>query len=176
VKKEQKVQVASELKEEFSEAAAAVVVEYKGITVESLHRLRVQLREKASRIRVVKNTLLIRACEGTVNALLAELAGGPIAVAYTNGDPTTLAKELTGFAKKEDKLVIRGGILTGKLMDQDGVEELATMPSFEEMRAKMLGLLNAPAQQFLSLLQAAPRNLLGVLKAREEQVGSEVNA
>jgi len=175
VKREQKVQVADKLKEELAHAAAAVVVEYKGITVESLHQLRVKLREKASRIRVVKNTLFTRACEGTDNAKLAELAGGPIAVAYTSEDPTTLAKELTSFAKKEEKLIIRGGILTGKLMDQDGVKELATMPSFEEMRAKVLGLLNAPAQQFLSLLQAAPRNFLGVLKAREEQVGSESN-
>ena len=175
MKRGQKVQVAEKLKEELSGAAAAVVVEYKGITVESLHRLRVQLREKASRIRVVKNTLFTRACEGTDNAKLAELAGGPIAVAYTNDDPTALAKELTSFAKKEDKLVVRGGILSGKLMDLDGVKELATMPSFEEMRAKVLGLFNAPAQQFLYLLHAAPKDFLGVLKAREEQVGSESN-
>lgn len=170
MRKEQKAQLVVQLREELSKAVGAVVVEYKGITVESLTQLRVKLREKETRFRVVKNTLFKLACQGHDNVKLADLAGGPIAVAYTQGDPSAMAKELTAFTKGEKSVVIRGGILTGKLLDSAGVNELATLPSLDELRAKALGLFQAPAQQFLSLLLATPRNVLGVLNARKEKL------
>jgi len=174
LRKQQKAEVIQELKESISLAEAAVVVEYKGMTVESLYGLRSQLRAKDSLIRVVKNTLLIRALEGTPNEALRDMAGGQIAVAYTTDDVAGLAKELTAYAKKEEKLVVRGGILGGKLMDAAAVAELATLPSLDEMRARTLAIFNAPAEQFLSLLLAAPRNFLGVLNAKADNEGVAV--
>ena len=169
MKKQQKVEIVKALGESLGDAQAAVVVEYKGMTVESLYGLRKQLRDNGSSIRVVKSTLMIRSVDGTPNEPLKDLAGGPIAVAYTAGDAAGLAKDLTTYAKKERLLVIRGGILGGKLLEAADVLELATLPSLPEMRAKVLGLFQAPAQQFLGLLQAAPRDFLGVLQAKAEQ-------
>ena len=172
MRREQKAAIVMRLREDIGEAAAAIVVEYKGITMESLHRLRVQLREKGARFRVVKNTLFIRACEGSSNERLRELAGGPVAVAYTDDDPAVLAKELTVFAKKEEKIRLRGGVLSGKLLDLQGVQELATLPPLDELRARFLALLQTPAQSFLGVLLASPRGLFGVLNARIEQLES----
>ncbi len=177
MRKQEKVEVVQQLRADLGDSPAAVVVEYKGITVASLHTLRNQLREKGAKLRVVKNTLLLRAFEGTSNEALKGLAGGPIAVAYVpvDGDAAGLAKEITAFAKKENLLVLRGGVLTGKPLDKAGVEELATLPSIEEMRAKLLGLFNAPAQKFLGTLLAAPRNFLGVLNAKVEKDEAATN-
>jgi len=175
VKKQQKVEIVQQLKEELGASQAAVVVEYKGITVESFQGLRKQLREREAGVRVVKNTLLLRAVDGTPNARLKDLVGGPIAVAYTSSDPAILAKEIVAYGRKEKLLVIRGGVLGGKTIDAEGVGELATLPTLDEMRARALGMLSAPAQQLLSLLLAAPRNFLGVLQAKVDQEESANN-
>lgn len=169
MKKPQKVVVLQELKKELGNAVAIVVAEYKGITVDSLHKFRVQLRGKPARVKVVKNTLLGLATQGTGNEAIAKIAGGPIAIIYSQDDPSTLAKEVLAYAKKEPLFVVRGGTLGGKLLDVAGVEQLSTMPSMGELRAKLMGLLQAPAQQFLSLLQAPARNLLGVLEAKAQK-------
>lgn len=170
MRRQDKVGVVQQLTQDLGSALAVVVVEYKGITVGSVHALRKQLREKGAGYRVVKNTLLLRAVEGSANEGLKDLAGGPIAVVYTTGvDAAGLAKVVSGYAKTEKTLVIRGGILSGKLLARTDVEELATLPSLEEMRAKALGLFNAPSVKFLNTLLAAPRDLLGVLNAKVDQ-------
>jgi len=172
LKKQDKVLVVEQLKENLSTAQGVIVMEYKGITVRSLHELRKALRNADSSLRVVKNTLLKIACKDTPNESLEELLGGPIAVALTDGDPAAMAKEVVNFAKGEPLLVLRGGILSGKVLATEGVKDLATLPSIDEMRAKALSVFNAPAQQFMGLLQAAPRNLLGVLNARADKMNS----
>lgn len=169
MRKQQKAEVVEQLRKDLGAAEAVVVVEYKGITVGSVHELRKQLRGKGAGFQVVKNTLLSIAVQGTPNEQLAKLTGGPVAVAYTAKDAPAMAKELLAYAKKEDKLIIRGAVLSGKTLDAAGVEALSTLPSIEEMRARALGLLQAPAQQFLGVLLAAPRNLLGVLKAKADK-------
>ncbi len=177
MKKLEKVEVVQSLRAVLGDSPAAVVVEYKGITVASLHTLRNQLRERGATLRVVKNTLLLRAVDGTSNEALKDLAGGPIAVAYAapDGEVAGLAKEIVAFKKQEDLLVIRGGVLSGKTLDVAGVQELATLPSLDELRAKTLGLFNAPAEKFLSTLLAAPRNFLGVLNAKVDNDESATN-
>jgi len=166
VKKQQKAEVVQQLRTDLATAEAVLVVEYKGITVGSLHQLRKLLREKGARFQVVKNTLLTIAVEGTANERLKDLAGGPIAVAYAAKDAPGLAKELLAYAKKEEKLVIRGGVLAGKVLDAKDVDALSCLPSIERMRAMLLGLLAAPAQRFLGLLLAPQASMLGVLQAR----------
>lgn len=173
--KQDKILVVEELKTELGQASAAVVVEYKGITVASMHQLRNVLRSKGGKFRVVKNTLLKLSVQETPNQVLESLTGGPIAVAFTDDDPAALAKEIYAYLKREPKLVVRGGVLGGKLLDAKGVEALSTLPSIEEMRARVLALFNTPAQQMLSLLLAAPRNLLGVLNARADELEKTAN-
>jgi large subunit ribosomal protein L10 len=158
-----------QLRADLGQAPAAVVVEYKGMTVDSVFRLRKALRDKGAKLKVVKNTLLTIACEGTPNVRLKELAGGPIAVAYTAADPSAMAKEITAFAKKEEKLVIRGGVVSGQVVNGKGVEELALLPPFAELQAKLLGVLTAPMARFLGLLQAPAGRFLAVLKAKAEK-------
>jgi large subunit ribosomal protein L10 len=177
LKKSQKVEVVQQLQTALGDAPAAVVVEYKGITVASLHTLRNQLRERGAALKVVKNTLLLRAVEGTTNECLKDFAGGPIAVAYSgpDGDAAGLAKEIKAFGMKESLLIVRGGVLTGKPLDAAGVDELATLPSIDEMRAKALSVFNAPATKFVNLLIAAPRSFLGVLNAKIEKDESATN-
>lgn len=170
MKKEQKVQVVQDLRRDLTSAQVAVVVENNGMTVDSVFRLRRALRGKGAKLRVVKNTLLKLASQDSGKEGINEFAGGPIAVAYTTGDPSALAKELTNFAKKEKLLVIRGGVLGASVLKSDGVQALADMPPLPDMRARVLAMFNAPAQNFLGVLQAAPRNMLGVLKAREQKL------
>ncbi len=170
MKRQDKILVVEQLKTELGQAQAVVIVEYRGMTVGSMYDLRKALRSKQAVLRVVKNTLLKRSVEDTFNEALTGLAGGPVAVAYTDADPVALAKEISVFAKKEPFLVIRGGTLGGRELDANGVKDLASMPSMEEMRARVLAVFNTPAQTFLSLMLAAPRNLLGVLQARVSQV------
>jgi large subunit ribosomal protein L10 len=173
--REQKSKVVQLLGENLAKAQVVVVVEYKGMNAASVFELRKQLRAKGATFAVVKNTLLARAVAGTNLEGLNDLAGGPIAVAYTAADAAGLAKDLTGYARKEEKLIIRGGMLGGKKIGVEEVKDLATLPSIEVLRSKLLGLLQTPAQQFLGILLAAPRNFLGVLKAREDKL-SNTNA
>jgi large subunit ribosomal protein L10 len=175
VRKQDKILVVEELKTDLGQAQAAVIVEYRGMTVRAMHELRKSLRSKQSKLRVVKNTLLKIAVQETPNQALESLAGGPVFVAYTHSDPTGLAKEIAAHAKKEPLMVIRGGILGGRILDASGVSDLSNMPSIEEMRARVLAVFNAPAQQILGLLLAAPRNLLGVLNARADKLGETGN-
>jgi large subunit ribosomal protein L10 len=177
VRRQQKVELVEQLKEDLGSSPAAVVVEYKGVTVTFLTNLRNSLRAKGAVLRVVKNTLLLRAVEGTYNEELKTLTGGPIAIAFigAEGDPAALAKELVTYAKQESFLVIRGGVLTGKALDEAGIRELATLPSLDEMRAKTLGLFNAPAEKFLGTLLAAPRDFLGVLLAKVDKEENATN-
>lgn len=170
MRKQDKILVVEELKTDLGQAQAAIVVEYRGMTVGAMHDLRKSLRSKQSKLRVVKNTLLKLAVQGTPNQALETLAGGPVAVAYTYADPAVLAKEIAAYAKKESSLVIRGGILGGRVMDAASVADLSTMPSIEEMRARVLAVFNAPAQRMLGLMLAAPRNLLGVFNARADKL------
>jgi len=169
VRRQEKVEVVDKLRANLADSPAAILVEYKGMTVGSIFQLRKALREKGAHMQVVKNTLLTRAVEGTRNAALGSLAGGPVAVVYTATDPAALAKELSGYAKKEEKLLLRGGVLMGRILDAHGVEELASLPPVEVLRGRLLGLLTTPARSFLGLLLAAPRGFLGVLKAKTEQ-------
>lgn len=174
VKRGEKEELVSKLRAELSNCPAAILIEYKGMTAGSIFQLRKALREKGARMQVVKNTLLSRAVEGTRNSALSSLVGGPVAVTHTGTDPAALAKEVAGFAKKDGKLVIRGGVLDGRIIDAKVVEELATLPPLVDMRANLLGLMSAPPRNLLSVLLAVPRRFLGVLKARAEQ-GTEEN-
>ena len=163
----EKAEIVDELRGIFSDAGVVVVTHYMGLNVAELQSLRVQMREADARFRVTKNSLARLAVDGTTFAPMAELLTGPTAIAYSM-DPVAAPKVISAFAKKNAKLVIVGGSYAGALLDAEKVKALAEMPSLDELRAKLLSLINTPASRLVGLLQAPGGQLARVLKAKAE--------
>jgi large subunit ribosomal protein L10 len=161
----------SMLKADLAKATSLVLADFRGLTVKADTSLRREFRAGGCRYRVVKNTLLGRAVEGTGMAGLEKLFKGPTAIAYSFEDPAAPAKIATKVAKGEEKFIVKGGYVDGQTLDAKGVEALSNMPTKDELRSSFLALLVAAPQNFLALLTAAPQQVLGVIAAREQQLG-----
>ena len=157
------------LKEEFKSTGNALVVSYKGLTVEKDWQLRRALRDAEVNYRVVKNTLSRIAVEGTPLEPLKEHFVGMTAVAYSSKDPVGLAKVLSNFAKDNAQLTFKAGIVEGRVIKIKDIEALAKMPSKEELISRLMFLLNAPAQRTASVLIAVHRNLAVVINEIAKQ-------
>jgi large subunit ribosomal protein L10 len=131
-----------------------VVAKYSGLTVAQLQNLRKQARAAGASVQVAKNRLAKIALEGTSVASIGPLLKGPTLIAYSD-DPVAAAKVASGFAKDHDKFVILGGAMGATVLNPEGVKSLATLPSLDELRAKLVGLLQAPATK-LAQLSTAP--------------------
>ena len=160
------------LKKRFSTAQIAILASYKGLSVASVTDLRRQLRAKSTGFKVLKNRLAKIAVKGTPFESLAEHFSSTTAIATSDMDLTGPAKVLTDFAKDNDKLEIKLGLLNGKIINLQEIKALANMPSKEELIAKMLGSLNAPATNLVSVLSQIPRQLVQVLAAIKDQKGT----
>ena len=160
----EKKEVVAELNGVFSKASVVVVAHYSGLTVAQMQNLRKQMREAGASVQVAKNRLAKIALEGTDVASIGSLMKGPTLIAYSD-DPVAAPKVAVAFAKDHDKLVILGGAMGSTALNADGVKSLATMPSLDELRAKLLGLLNAPATKLAQLSTAPAAKLARVFKA-----------
>jgi large subunit ribosomal protein L10 len=163
-----KSEIVDGLKGVFSDAGVVVVAHYKGLSVAEVSELRRGMREAGAAFRVTKNTLARIALADTPYATLEGLFTGPTAIAYS-ADPIAAPKAAVGFAKRNDKLAIVGGALPGNLLSPEQVRALADLPSIDELRARLIGLLTAPAARLVGLLQAPGGQLARVLAARAEQ-------
>lgn len=170
MKKERKREIVEELRTQLQDALAVVVVDYKGTTVAQMQELRGELRKEDGKIRVVKNTLLLKAVADSEISELEQNLGGQIAVVWSDSDPAYPAKVIAKFIKDNESIVVKGGVLGGKSLTADGVIQLSKLPSRDEMRAKLLMVFSAAPSQFLGVLSAAPRDFLGILKAREQSL------
>jgi large subunit ribosomal protein L10 len=160
-----------ELHRELVASPHAILVEFKGITVPAVTEFRRRVRRAGSRYRVVKNSLALRAVKGTPLETLSGKFEGTTGVAYTGSDPVVLAKVLVDFAKDHPSLVVKGALVSGsQVLDAQGVKALSTMPSLPELRARLLGLLKAPAAKLVSLLGTPSVRAVRVLKARQEKL------
>jgi large subunit ribosomal protein L10 len=159
-----------ELRSEFESSPHAVLLDFKGLSVNAATEFRKKVRLAGSRYRVVKNSLAVRAVAGTPLASLGPQFEGTTGVAYTGADPVALAKVLVDFQKEHPALKLKGGIVSGKdMLDAEGVKTLSTMPSLPELRARLLGLLQTPATTLVRLLNTPAGQLARVLKAHQDK-------
>ncbi len=171
--REQKQKDLDALTQQFREAAAGMLVGFTNLTVAKDQELRNRLREAGARYAVVKNTLARKAVAGTPFEQAAEHFKGVTAVALSAGDPVGLSKAVSRFVKENpDVFSFKVGIVEGRVVEIAEVESIASLPSREELIAKVLFLINCQAQRLVTVLSAVPRNLAVVISQVSEQKGA----
>ncbi len=150
----QKKELVQSLNSTFNEAGIVVVAHYKGLSVSDMESLRGKIRDANASIKVSKNRLTKLALAGTAYEQLTDKFTGPTAVAVANDDPVGVTKALTEFAKDNENLVILGGALGERALEVSDIEALAKMPSLDELRAKIISMLQTPATRIAGVLQA----------------------
>ena len=160
----EKSELVTQLNGVFSTTGVVVVAHYTGLTVTEITDLRSRMGEVGASFKVTKNRLAKLALDGTPMAGISDLFTGPTAIAYSD-DPVAAPKIAAKFAKENQKLVILGGAMGETVLDSDGVKQLADMPSLDELRAKIVGMINTPATRIAGVVQAPAGQLARVLNA-----------
>jgi len=166
--RQEKALVIEEVAGQVSNAQSIVIAEYRGLDVASVTVLRKQARESGVYLRVLKNTLVRRAIADTSFDGLSDQLVGPLMYAISE-DPVAAAKTLADFAKTNPSLVIKGGAMPNSILDEAGVKALASMPSRDELLAKLLGTMQAPIAQFVRTLNEVPTKFVRGLAAVRDQ-------
>ena len=156
------------LKGTMEDSEIVVLTHNTGLDAKSITDLRLEMRKNGVQFKVVKNTLAKIASQGTRYEQIADMFAGPVGMA-TSQDPVAAAKVAHDFAKKNDKLVVLGGAYGDMILDEAGVKQLASLPSLDELRSKIVGLLQAPAQKIAQITQIPAQQLVGVTKAYGEK-------
>jgi large subunit ribosomal protein L10 len=175
MQKSQKEKIVAELAERLKESETLIVSDYRGLSVKEIDELRTKLIENGASFTVVKNSLTRRAAqEAGADALLA-LLDGPSAIAFLNaeGDPVAVAKALADSARTTKILAIRGGVMQGRTISADDVEELAKLPPVDVLRGQVLGAVTSPLYAIVGLFTAPLQDLYGLIEARIEQLGGD---
>lgn len=167
--KTEKQDVIDKLHEKFARAKAAVITGYSGINVEQITDLRAKLRASKVEYRVVKNTLARKAAVGTSLEPLKDYFVGPVGIALGFDDPIAAAKVLSEFQKTQEKLELKVGVLDGRLLQKTDIKALANLPSLNALRAKLIGLVQAPASRIVGVLAAPGGQIARVLKAKADK-------
>jgi large subunit ribosomal protein L10 len=175
ISKEKKQQMVADYVDKLSQSQAAILTDYRGLTVADLSALRTRLRDEDGVFQIVKNTLFKLALEQVDLSVPAEQLQGPVAVSYCLGEVPPVAKTLMDFAKETEILQVRGAILGGGFLVPDKVKELADLPPREFLLAQLLGAVQGPMSGLVSTITAPMRELVQVLQARSEQ-GQEAAA
>lgn len=176
MERSKKEQVVAELREKLKRASAAILTDYKGLTVAEITTLRDSLAAEKADYQVIKNTLMRLAGKDTDAAVLEPLLKGTCAITLAYGDPAVPAKVIKKFAKGNEKLVVKGGALGNRLLNADQISALAELPPKEELLSKLLGTFNALPTGLVTVLSGVPRAFVGVLDAvrrqKEEQTAA----
>ena len=164
----QKEDLVATLRGTFDETNMVVVTHYSGLTVAEMGDLRGRMREAGASFKVTKNRLTRLALEGTKYEGISDLFTGPTAIAYSD-DAVAAAKVAVKYSKENEKLVVIGGALGSKVLDVDTIRSLATLPSLDELRGKIVGLISAPATKIAGVLQAPAGQVARVIAAHSAQ-------
>ncbi len=163
-----KRELVKQLHDVFQDTGVVVVAHYAGLTVAQMSDLRKRLKEVGGTVRVAKNRLVKLALEDTDQVGITELFKGPTCIAYSK-DPVAAAKVAMAYSKENDNLVILGGAMGATVLDPGGVRALAELPSLDELRAKLVGLLNAPATKIVRTLNEPAAKLARVIQAKANE-------
>jgi large subunit ribosomal protein L10 len=168
VDRAEKQELITALNTAFQDTGVIVVAHYAGLTVAQMTDLRRRMREAGGQVKVAKNRLVKLALRGTPAEGIADLFKGPTCIAYSK-DPIAAARIAVKYSKENDKLVILGGAMGTNPLDAKGVQALAELPSLDELRAKIVGLLNAPATKVVRVLNEPGAKLARVVQAKSEK-------
>jgi large subunit ribosomal protein L10 len=169
LKREDKQAVVADLNQRMRQAKVAILTRFVGLNVEKMTQLRRELRKAAVEYRIVKNTLLRLAIKGTEKEVLGSKIEGPVALAWSNADPVAPARVLAKFAKDYAELQILVAYSDGRLWGPAEIQQWVNLPSLEELRGKILGLIQMPASKLVRLIGTPSTRLAQVLRAKSEQ-------
>jgi large subunit ribosomal protein L10 len=168
----EKVAIVTEVRDRISESAAALLTEYRGLSVKDLQALRGQLVGAGAELKIYKNTLVRFAAHDLGIETLDPMLEGPTAIAFAKTDAAAAAKVLRDFARANPLLIVKGGLLDDKVVDADATKALADLPSRETLLSQIAGLFAAPMAQMASLLEAVPKSFLYAVQALVEKGGA----
>ena len=171
----QKAVSIEELRSVFAESGAVIVTHYLGLTVAEMTDLRTRLRKEGAKLQVVKNRLAQKAMDGSAGAAGDALFKGPVAIAFAK-DPVVAAKVATQYAKDNDKFTVVGAVLGQSVLNEAGVKSLATLPSLDQLRGQLIGLIQAPATKVAGVLAAPSGQLARVFNAYATKDGAQDEA
>jgi|SRR5271170_7652215 large subunit ribosomal protein L10 len=169
VTRAKKTEQVEKLGKELKNVSSLIVTTYNKLTVAQDYELRKTLRSSGAKYTVVKNTLAELASKGTKAEEVLKNLSGVTSIAYTAGDPVALAKALSKYAKDNPEFTFKAGVVEGRVVSINEIKALATMPSKEELYAKLLFLINAPAQRLVTVMNAVGRNLAVVVDQGVQQ-------
>ena len=167
--RQQKEKLVESYQNGLAQAPHVFLIDYKGVTVTEVSELRRKVREAGGRYAVVKNRLVLRAIEGEALERVKEQFQGPTAVAYSGDDPVGLAKAVTDFAKEVPAIEVKGGLVEGQPVAAEEVQQIAQLPSREELISKLVFLLQSPISSFVRTLAALPRQFVVVVDQIRQQ-------
>ena len=170
LKRNEKVELSQEYAALLDKSVGLMVFEYRGLSVAQVTELRAKIRESKATMRVVKNRMLKRALEGRAYQELGSILQGPNAVIFATEDPIAPARVLMNFAKSSEWVKVKAGMIENMYLKAAQAEQLATLPSLEELHAKILGGIQAPARQILGLVKGLHQKLHGLLKAHADKL------
>lgn len=167
----EKAQVIDELAEQLSRAKLAILTDYRGLSVTGLQGLRATLRPLNAEFKIAKNTLTRIAAEKAGIEGLTPMLDGPLALMLAYDDVVGPSKAITDFVRTSRILTVKGGVLENQIVNAKSIEDIATLPSREELLGRLVGLLNSPAQRLVTVLNGPSRSLVQVLNAYAEKQG-----
>ncbi len=176
ISKQKKDELVAKYRDYIDQSEALILTEYKGLDVKDMEELRSKIREADAALYVTKNTLLKLALEESGTSVPDELLTGQVATGFAFGEAPALAKVLVDYAKGKEELLIKGGVMHNEMLSDQQIVALAKLPSLDELRAQILGLVNAPARNIASTLASGVRQVVNVVDAYSKKEEAEFEA
>jgi large subunit ribosomal protein L10 len=173
ISREKKEELVKDYLEQLNVSEAVIITSYRGLKVSQVEQLRRKIRDAEGGFAIVKNTLAERALKDAGLPVVEEMLIGPVGIGFCHKNVSGVAKAITDFAKQNELLTIKGGLLGDRVIDEAGVKSLANLPPLDVLRAQLLGLINAPASQLVGVVAGGVRQLVNVFNAYAEKEAPE---